>query len=159
MKSLVTNLWKKFQKPKLYIDVGIDHMELGETYLILGIYFDWHNKTEEPIAIEEIKIIIFPHGRREKPVHFEGQGRFERAIGHRGITRKHGQKPFVVQPGKAHLVGLRFITHTVNDLENRDYLMEIHAKVANGTYIHESQLKVTSRVKFRPTDEWTEEYL
>jgi len=155
MISRVKNLWESFQKPKIYVDIGIDHIELAETYLIFGIFFDWHNTTPDAVKVENMHLKLFNQGRRKEPINLMVQGNFDRVPGERVITKSTGVKPFTLPAKGTHLVGVRFFTRSILDIDEGTYPVEIHAKVPGGTYLYEADLKVTTRVKYRTSEEWT----
>ena len=154
MINVIKHAWKKFQPPQVYAEVLLDHIELSDSYLMLGLSLGWHNDTLEPIQVEEVHIRLYHEGTRQEPVLFYPQGHFAHLPGQKVIKKTVGAKSFVLPPGETHLAGIRFFTRTILVLADGTYPLEIHATVSNGTYVHEAQVKVTSRLKYRTSEPW-----
>jgi len=155
MIKTLKSLLKKFQDPKVYVDLSLDHIELAENYLMLGLNFDWHNGTANPITIREVQIKLFNKGRLEEPILFRSQGHFTRLPAQKVITKIVGAKSFLLPAGKSHQEGIRVFTRAILNLEERTYPVEIHATVADGTYVHRAEVQVTNRIKYRTSEAWT----
>ncbi|HUB67134.1 MAG TPA: hypothetical protein VL981_06590 [Candidatus Methylacidiphilales bacterium] len=155
MLKAISSLWQNLQGPKLFVDVALDHIELADEYLMLGIELDWHNQTSEDIKVREVKVRFFQKSRLEEPVKFYTQGHFERIEGQRRQIRKTvGLKSFVLPAKQYHLEGIRLFTRSIFDIEDGMYPVDIHTIVAGGTYVHQADIQVTSAIKYRTSEPW-----
>jgi hypothetical protein len=155
MFKAIKSLLKNFQDPKVYVDLSIDHIELAEDYLMLGLNFAWHNQTPNPITVREVQIKFFNQGRLDEPILFRPQGHFTRVPGQKVITKVIGAKSFLLPPGKSHEEGIRFFTRAILNLDEGTYPVEIHATVPGGTYVHRADVQITNRIKYRTSEAWT----
>jgi|SRR5580658_7655394 hypothetical protein len=155
MLKAISSLWQNLQGPKLYVDVALDHIELADEYLMLGIELDWHNQTPEEIKVREVKVRLFQKGRLEEPIKFYTQGHFERIPGQKKVIKKTvGVKSFVLPAGQYHLEGIRFFTRSIFDIEDGIYPADIHTIVQGGTYVHQADIQITSGLKYRTSEPW-----
>lgn len=151
----IKSLWQNLYRPKIYVDVTVDHIELAEDYLILGLNLDWHNQTADPMPVREVQIDLFHQGRQKEPAKFLFQGHFDRIPHQRVIKKSIGEKSFVVPAGKSHMEHIRFFNRTILNLEEKSYFVEIHAMVPDGTYVHQAHVPITNRIKYRTSEAWS----
>jgi len=157
MIATLKNFCGTFQRPKLYVEVSVDHVELADTYLMLGLNLAWHSKLTEPTPVQEVQIKLFNRGAKEELIWFDPQGHFTRIPGQRVIKKSVGAKSFVLPAGGFHVEHIRFFTRATLDLPEGKYPVDIHAKVDGGTYLHEADIHIIKRDKYRTTEAWTVE--
>jgi len=150
----IKSLWKKLQGPKIYIDVAVDHIEMAEDYLMLGLELEWHNQTANSLDVREVQLRLFRKGRQKESINFYFQGHFAHLPNQRVIKKIIGEKSFTIPGGKSHLESIRFFTREILDLEEGTHPVEIHAKVAEGTYVHQADLQIVRRFKYRTSEAW-----
>jgi hypothetical protein len=151
----IKSLWQNLYRSKIYVDATVDHIELAADYLMLGLNLGWHNPTEDSLAVSEVQIKLFPKGGQKEPIQFQPQGHFARIPGQKVIKKINGVSSFIVPAGGTHLEYIRFLTRTVLNLEERAYPVEIHVMVPEGTYIHQTHVQITNRMKYRTSEAWT----
>lgn len=157
MIKAIKSIWQNLHRPKVYVDVSVDHVELAEGYLLLGLNLEWHNQTAEPIMVQEARLRLFEKGRKKEPIKFDFQGHFARIPGQRVIKKSVGEKSFRVPAGKSHQECIRFFTRDLLNLEEGNYPVEIHAVVPEGTYVHQAHVQITPRIKYRTSEAWIPE--
>lgn len=143
-----------FQKPRLDVAVSVDHVELADTYLIIGLNLCWHNLTSEPIAVKEVRVKLIPNGRNQEPIKFYAQGHFARIPFQSAIKKKVGAKGFKLPAGETRTEGTRFFTRAILDITPGTYLAEVQAIVAEGAFSNEVIVEITNRMKYRTSEAW-----
>jgi hypothetical protein len=156
MIAALKNMCQVFKRPKVLIEVSVDHMELAEDYLILGLNLAWNNETAEPIKVEEAHLRLFHQGYRKEPLKLHPQGHFARVPGQKLIKKIVGAKSFQLPAQNSHLECIRFFTREVLDLPEGKYPVEILSTVPGGTYLHETDVLITKRAKYRTSEAWVE---
>ena len=151
IKSICQNL----HRAKIYVDASVDHIEMAEDYLILGLNLEWHNHTAESIDVREVQVKLLPKDRKKEPLPFLFQGHFARIPHQRVIKKSVGEKSFIAVAGKSHMEHIRFFTRDILSLDEGTYAVEIHASVPGGTYVHEANIHVEARTRYRTSEAWS----
>ncbi len=154
MIKVLKDLWQSHKSPKVFLEAAVDHVEVAEDYLMLGLDIAWNNTMPEPLVVEEIQVTLFHNGRRKEGIRFYAQGHFSRIPGQRVIKKTVGARQFVVPNGVAHVENIRFMTRAVLDLAPGEYPVEFQSTVEAGTFLHDTKLTVTPRNRYRTTEAW-----
>jgi len=148
------NVFQALRRPKLHVEASVDHVELAEAYLMLGLNLAWYAKMVDPLPVQEVQIKLFCKGAKEELIWLYPQGHFTRIPGQRVIRKTIGTKSFVLPAGGFHVEHIRFFTRSVLDLPEGMYPAEVHAQVPEGTYLHETNLLIKNRDKYRTSEAW-----
>ena len=154
MINVLKDLWQSRKTPKVFLEAAVDHVEVADDYLMLGLDIAWNNTTPEPLQVEEIQVTLFPKGRRKEGIRFYAQGHFSRIPGQRVIKKTVGARQFLVPNGVAHVENIRFMTRAILDLDPGEYPVEFQCSVLEGTFLHDATLTVTPRNRYRTTEAW-----
>jgi hypothetical protein len=154
MINVLKELWPLRRSPKVFLEIALDHVEIGQDFLILGLELAWLNTTPEPMHAEEIQVLLYPKHRRGQEVHFYFHGHFSRIPLQRTIQKLSGSRQFVIPSEEPHVERLRFMTRAILDLPPGEYPMQIETKVNGGTLLHDDILTVVPRSRYRTTEGW-----
>jgi hypothetical protein len=139
---------------KLDLAVTVDHVELSNTHLVLGLKLDWHNQTDAPIRIQDVGVMVYLNGRNKEPLRFFPLERFARGLTKREI-QKTAIRPFTLPPDEIHTEQIRFISQEVRDIPPGNYGMDVQlTDTENTSYSNRVKFPVESRVKYRHSEEW-----
>jgi hypothetical protein len=147
MFKTITSLLTK--RRTLHAELEIDHIELSEEHLILGLRLTWHNETLEPIEIREVMVNLFHEGKKKNPVSLIYNGRFVRIPYQKAITQIAGANSFHIEAGCTQVESLRFLTRDLLDIKDGSHPAELHTTVRDGTYLHNFDLKIVPELKHR----------
>jgi hypothetical protein len=141
---------------KLSLALTVDHVELSETHLVLGLGIDWHNRTDDPMPIKEVQIRVYVEGRHKEPLRFYPLERFARVMALRALEKKP-VRPFVLPPDEIHTEQIRFISQAIIDIPPGSYVVEVETKdSSDAVYINKSKIHLESKLKYRRSEEWSE---
>lgn len=141
-------------KGKLTLVVAVDHVELTDTHLIIGFKMEWGNRTDDAIAIKDIQVQVFLHGRDREPLQFYPLERFARIIGQRAI-QKTPISAFTVPAGEVHVEQLRFISQEILDIPAGKYTMDVQVEDAGDNHhTNRALIELQSKTKYRRSEEW-----
>jgi hypothetical protein len=142
---------------RLAAEAKIDHVELTETHLVLGITIAWNNQTDSPIPVKEIQVALYLHKRSKEPLRFYPLERFVRVPPHRGFE-KAPLRPFTLSSKETHTEYIRFLSQEVLDIEPGDYTIDIQLKdTSEVSYSSRVMVHVEGKVKYRRSEEWGSE--
>ena len=146
--------WGKTRKVSMAATV--DHVELSSTHLVVGLGIDFHNKTDEPIPVKEIRMIAYINGRRAEPLRFYPLERFERAMNNNRISKKN-VRPFTLPPHEIHTEQLRFISQEVVDISPGGYAINVElTDTSSASYKSRVKIRVDKSIKYRRDEAWQE---
>jgi hypothetical protein len=151
MFKAVANLLKKPET--LHAEIGLDHVEICQENLILGLQLAWFNHTPAPLEIREVVIQLYHEGKNKAPIPLIYNGRFVRIPFQKGITKINGATSFYLKPGSHLVESLRFLSRDIHDLADGTYHGELHSFVAEGAYLHDFSMKVVPQLKSRDVPE------
>ena len=144
------------EKRQVSMSAKLDHVELSEAHLVLGLEIDWGNKTNEPIPIKEIKVKIHLDGRGGEPLRFYPLDRFGRVLNKARIL-KMPVRPLTLPAGEVHTEHLRFISQEVVDIPVGGYAVDIElTDTSNNSYASRTKIRVENGIKYRRSEEWQE---
>ncbi len=147
---MIKALTSLLAKPRsLFADVELDHIELTGERLILGAKIKWSNTTPEALEIRGVEIHLFHGGKKETPVHLRYYDRFVRIPYQKAVGKIAYASSFHVGSNATQTQSLRFLTCEIRDLNAGIYAAELHSTVAEGTYVHEFDLRVAPQIIFR----------
>jgi hypothetical protein len=155
MISAIKSLLGYFNRPKFYVEVSLDHVEISDTYLIMGLNLDWLNRMEDSLSVEEVEIRLYMGGRKAKPIKLSAHGNFTRDKATKKLITTIGAKPFILPALDSHDEGARFFTRAILDIEAGKYPIDIFSTVPAGTYINSATIQVTVGKKYRTSGSWT----
>jgi hypothetical protein len=142
---------------ELSLIVTADHVELTATHLVLGLKLDWRNRTNTPIPIKEVQVMMYLHGQNKEPLRFYPLERFERVLGQRAL-QKTPVRPFTLPPKEIYTEHLRFLSQEVLDIPPGNYGVDVHLKdISNISYTSRTKIQLASKIKYRRSEEWHED--
>ena len=154
MIGVLKNLWQAHRGPKLFLELSVDHVEIGDDHLTLGLNLAWKNEFPDPIEVSDVQIAVFLQGRKKEGVRFYAQGHFVRLPTERVIKKINGIKTFKVPATQSHVEYLRLMSRAVLDIPEGIYPAEVHCSVSGGTYVHVAELPIDNKLKYRTTESW-----
>ena len=116
----------------MHVDAATDHIELADTYFMLGLNIGWENQTEseETLLFKRYIFVFFPKDVITNPF-----GSIIRVIlrlpGQKVISKTSGTKFFKLPAGESHVAGIRFYTRSRSNLEEGTYPVDVHTTVAS----------------------------
>ncbi len=155
MFSKIKALFGVVKDPTLDVTADVDHVEVGNGFIILAMRVTWHNETSEPILIKGAQVKMF-NSHKELEATFNYGGIFKRAPDQKAIDKLPRVESFDVRPERRVSACLRFFTRDINALPDGTYAGGFYSIVAEGAYAHKVQLIINSRNKYRTVEGWTE---
>jgi len=139
---------------KLSLAVTLEHVELSEKHLVLGLGIDWYNPTHDPIPIKEIQVRVYLDGWSKEPLRFYPLERFARVDNQRAIQKKP-VRAFTLPPKETHTQQIRFLSQKILDIPPGKYRLEVHLKdTSDLSYMNQTNIEVLSKSKYRRSEEW-----
>ncbi len=130
-------------KPRtLHADLEIDHLELTDDRVLLGLQVTWRNDILKPVELREVFLTLVEKNSKEASVQFTYLERFARIPYQKAITKIAGANSFLIQAGSTRTEHLRFMSREIQDLKEGKYVVELHSVVTDGTYLHTFNLKI-----------------
>ena len=154
MINVLKDLWQARKAPKIFLEAAVDHVEVGEDYLMLGLDLAWHSTMPEPLQIEEIQVTLYPNGRRKDGIRFYAQGHFARLPHQKVIKKMPGARQFELPSNIAHIEHIRFMTRAILDLAPGTYEAEFQSTVLEGSFVHSANLAFTAKNRYRTSEAW-----
>ena len=151
-KELVHN-WRANRE----IDLGatVDHIELGDAHLTLGLNLAWHNKTHAPIEITDIQLRLYMSKFDDHPVRLYPNGRFAKIPGQKMFNKLPNVGSFVLEPDATHVEHLRFLTRAMLEIKEGNYRVEVLLHDARGlSYKQQATVALETKLKYRVSQEW-----
>ena len=135
------------KRSTLHAEMGLDHLELSNDSLIMGMQVAWYNRTSAPIHLQQVVLYLYNQGKKEAPLELSYNSRFVRIPFQKAITKIAGSNSFYIGPGASQVECLRFMTRTIRDLPIGTYQAELHSVVEEGSYIHDFAIKIAPELK------------
>ena len=134
----------------------VDHVELAGSHTILGLIVGWENRTENPITVVEIQVILYKKGQEDILLNMLPLERFGRQDIQRTLL-KTPLSQFKLRPKEIHSERIRFISHISRDIAPGTYVVDIQIRDTNNiSYTRRTKIEIATKMKYRLTDDWTE---
>jgi hypothetical protein len=133
----------------------VDHIELASSHIILGLNVAWENKTNDPIAIIEIQVMVYKRRDEELLLRLLPLERFGRPDIKRTLE-KSPLSQITLPPREIHTEHIRFLSYGNFDLPPGTYTTDILIRDTNhNTYTRRTKIDVENKMKYRLTEDWT----
>ncbi len=148
------HLWRLSRR--VTASASVDHIELASNHIILGLKVAWENKTNDPITIIEIQVMVYQRKDDELLLRLLPLERFAR-IDIKKTLEKPPLSQITLQPKKIHTEQIRFLSHGNFDIPPGTYTVDILIKDTNhNNYTRRTKIEVENKMKYRLTEDWTE---
>jgi hypothetical protein len=133
----------------------VDHVELASTHIILGLNVGWENKTETPIIVVEIQVMIYKRKDHDLLLRLLPLERFARKDIRRTLE-KPALSQFKLKPKEIHTEHIRFLSIGSFDIEPGTYTTDIQIRdTKHNTYTRRTKIDVVNKMKYRLAEDWT----
>lgn len=134
----------------------VDHVELASTHIILGLNVGWENRTDHPITIIEIQVMVYKRKQDELLLRLLPLERFAR-IDIKKTLEKPPLSQITLPPHEIRTEHIRFLSHGSMDIPPGTYTTDIQIRDADqNTYSRRTKILVENKMKYRLTEDWTE---
>ncbi len=133
----------------------VDHVEIGSSHIVLGLNVSWENKTNHPITVIEIQVMIYRRRDDELLLRLLPLERFAR-IDIKRTLEKPPLSHFTLKPKEIHTEQIRFLSHGNFDIPPGNYTIDILIRdTKHNSYTRRTKIQVENRAKYRLTEDWT----
>jgi hypothetical protein len=144
-------------KKGLTLSALVDHVELSDKHLVIGLHIEWQNYTEFSISVKGIQILAYLHGPKKEPLSLYPLERFSRNAVQKKVIVKTPLEPFFLPMQEPHSEHIRFISQEVFDVEPGTYTVDIQVEdTSDVTHTCRTKVRVAHEMKYRRTEEWDE---